>query len=230
MAATQAPPFGIILPSRPVEAAPTVLSPTQYAYTLSPSPAFSHIVAFLLPGTTLPLDTLAGVYIQFPGSAPDFKFLGALGNDKQSDIFRVGDGSMGGQLNADGGDQDEMTDIDAPTMNGASPPAGNITVGISIEHTASIQNQLAMLKSMEAKSSTALVLSSKGRQPTPLTTKVLAQRIIQNAFNFLASFSGSTADARSEEMVPLKTFRAWWEKFERRVEMDPGFLEREGDA
>jgi hypothetical protein len=230
MAAAQVPPFGLVLPSRPVEAAPTVLSPTQYLFTLSATPYFSHIVAFIIPGTTLPLDTLAGVYIQFPSSAPQFQFLGALANDKQSAIFRVGDGSPSGQSDANFVDQDEMTDVDTSPMNGGQPMDGSVTVGFSIEPTASIQNQLALLETAQENPSTALVVSSKRQSASPITTKVLAQRIIQNAFNFLASFSGTTAGAGGEEMVPLKTFRAWWEKFERRVEMDPGFLEREGNA
>lgn len=69
--------------------------------------------------------------------------------------------------------------------------------------------------------STALTLARR-----PPTTKVLAQRIIKNAFNFLASFAGG---AGGSEMVPLKAFREWWVKFERRVENDPGFLERDVD-
>ncbi len=230
MAAGQVPPFGLILPSRPVEAAPTVLSPTQYLFTLSATPQFSHIVAFIIPGTTLPLDTLAGVYIQFPSSAPQFKFLGALANDKQSAIFRVDEGSPSGQSDATSADQDEMTDVDTPTMNGGQPMGGSITVGFSIEPTASIQNQLAVLESAQGNLSTALVIPSKRQSASPISAKVLAQRIIENAFNFLASFSGNTAGVGGEEMIPLKSFRAWWEKFERRIEMDPGFLEREGNA
>jgi len=52
----------------------------------------------------------------------------------------------------------------------------------------------------------------------------LAQRIIRNAFNFLASFSGT---AGTVEVVPLKAFEDWWRKFESRIRSDPGFLERE---
>lgn len=222
-------PFALVLPSRPVYAAPTALSPTQYAFTFPQSPPFSHIVAFLLPGTILPADTLAGVYIQFPGSAPAFKFLGALGNDKQSVIFRVGIGQANVQPDAGGVGQDEMTDIDAPAATGLSAPTADITVGISIEPAASIESQVADLKSARSTSSTALI-PAKAPQPTLLTTKVLAQRIIENAFNFLASYSGSTTGPGGEEMVPLKSFRAWWEKFERRVEMDPAFLEKQDDA
>jgi hypothetical protein len=52
----------------------------------------------------------------------------------------------------------------------------------------------------------------------------LAQRIIKNAFNFLAGFSGTAGQV---EVVPLKAFEEWWRKFEGRVRSDPGFLERD---
>ncbi len=63
-----------------------------------------------------------------------------------------------------------------------------------------------------------------------MSTKVLARRIVRNAFNFLASFAGTTAEQGGVEVVPLKAFQEWWVKFERRVEVDPGFLEREGEG
>lgn len=227
------PPFAIILPSRPVYAAPTALSPTQYAFSLPTSPPFTHIIVFLLPGTTLPPDTLAGVYVQFPNANPVFKFLGAIGNDKQSALFRVGGGLAAGPDTESGGaviDQDEMTDVDAPVSNGSSASMPDVVVGVSIESAASIQAQSASLKTSNptsAPATTALVLT-KRQQASPLSTKALAQKIIQNAYNFLASFAGTTGHG-SEEVIPLRSFKAWWEKFERRVEVDPSFLERESD-
>jgi len=61
-----------------------------------------------------------------------------------------------------------------------------------------------------------------------LDTSQLAQKIIKNAFNFLASFSGNLANG--VEVVPLKAFEEWWRKFEGRVKSDPGFLLRQGDG
>ena len=73
----------------------------------------------------------------------------------------------------------------------------------------------------------------------------LARRIITNAFNFLASFSTTTSTASAsssnmdpraiisaetaevEEMVPLRAFRDWWTKFEKKIQLDPGFLDRD---
>lgn len=153
----------------------------------------------MLPGNSLPAGTAAAVYMQLPGES-QFKLLGAMGNEKQSAIFKINLGGSGTGYEAMNG------------MNGN----GDINLGISVEPVASIQAQLAGLQN-ESSTSTALV-------KLPPSTKVLAQRIIKNAFNFLASFSGS---AGGHEMVPLKSFQDWWKKFEGRIENDPGFLERD---
>ncbi|KAI4133013.1 MAG: hypothetical protein LQ338_000481 [Usnochroma carphineum] len=223
----QVPPFGVILPSRPVITNPVTVSPTQYAFTLPPAPPFSHVVVFLVPGNSIPADTLAAVYIRLPGPSPEFMLLGAIGNDKQTAIFRLKDWGSAAAKTGQTDAQEEMTDADTSTSvpNGvALDPSQQITIGISIEPTAAIQAQLSALR---LSSSSALTVANK--QPSSVPTKVLAQRIIQNAFNFLASFAGQMT-VGGEEMIPLKSFRSWWEKFERRVENDPGFLERESDG
>ena len=216
------PPFGIILPSRPVLVNPTVISPTQYAFAFPSAPALTHIVAFLLPGNTLPEGTLAGIYVQLPGTAPDFNLLGSIGTDKQSAIFKVselGSGAADGLKQANGVMEEAMSDVEGPTT------AGEVTIGISIEPVATIT---AQLEALQSSNSSALVASRSQQVPNPLSTKVLAQRIIKNAFNFLASFAGSTG-LGGPEVVPLKSFQDWWTKFERRIESDPGFLERDID-
>ena len=106
-----------------------------------------------------------------------------------------------------------------------------VTLGLSIEPAANIAAQLETLKASQTTvASTHLQPQSQQLQlqGAPVPTKVLAQRIIKNAFNFLGGFVGS-AGAGGPEVVPLKSFQEWWKKFERRVENDPGFLERDGD-
>ncbi len=107
---------------------------------------------------------------------------------------------------------------------------GDINLGISVEPAVNIQAQLAALQSQTQTqrsvgsppaTESALVL----HRPPP-QTKELAQRIIKNAFNFLASFAGQ-AGPGGQEVVPLKSFQDWWVKFERKVQNDPGFLERD---
>ena len=148
---------------------------------------------FLLPGNTLPPDAAAGVYLQLPGQ--EFKFLGAIANDKQSAIFKV--------------------NLPTQSPSAMGSPGPDVNVGISVDPVANVQSQMAQLQSEQQH-------SSAGKP----STKVLAQRIIKNAFNFLAGFSGRVGEG-GVEVVPLKSFEDWWRKFERRVEMDPGFLERD---
>ena len=226
-----APPFGLILPSRPVLTNPIVISETQYAFTFPFLPSFSHLVVFLLPGTTLPEGTLAGVYIQLPGSASEFKLLGALGTEKQSAMFRI-TGTAPEPTGSSNTVENEMTDVDvssAAINGGTAAVAGECTVGISIEQATTLKTQLEVVEVSKSLSSTALISTRNQRQQsTPLSTKALAQRIIKNAFNFLASFAGTTT-AGGQEVVPLKSFQDWWTKFERRIENDPDFLERGDD-
>lgn len=267
--------FGALLPSRQIQTL-TPLTPTTYTLLIPPLPTFTHLVVFLLPDALLPPDTAAAVYIRFPGSAnSEFRFLGAIGNEKPSAIFRVRDGrgegggegggfEGGGMGNGGGGGEDEMVDEEEGSglggANGAGAGAGkggigggeeDIALGIAIEPLSQVLASLASLQTSSSSSvlpapPTATPSSSTAltklppQQPSPpasaaVTTKVLARRIIRNAFNFLASFAGTmtVVEGREVEVVPLRAFRDWWAKFERGVEADPGFLERddgEGDG
>lgn len=129
--------------------------------------------------------------------AQGFQFLGAIANEKPSALFKV--------------------NLPPQTAGGG---AGEINLGISVEPVQNIQVQLAQLQQQQGS-------NSGGRSGTSPNTRLLAQRIIKNAFNFLAGFAGNTANGI--EVVPLKSFQDWWTKFERRVQNDPGFLERDED-
>ena len=209
--------FCLIISGRPVDAAPQAITESQFAFRIPPVPSFSHIVVFLLPGTQLPDGTAASVYVQIPPSQ-EFKFLGGIGPGKESAIFKVSGLKNGGSNEMDG---DAMTDDagqPSANTNGTVPAGADIVVGISIEPAAQVEAQMTSLKEPAGVQQMAMV-----RQQTTtgdrVTTKVLAQRIIGNAFNFLSSFGSDT--------VPLKAFQDWWTKFERKVELDPSFLERE---
>ncbi|KAM5454849.1 hypothetical protein MaudCBS49596_002146 [Microsporum audouinii] len=234
--------FSVVLPGRPclTEAVPIQpdpnTPPTNFAFTFPAAPKFSHIVVFLLPGVTLPPDAAAAVYIQFPNQPsttalgngqqqqPEFRFLGAIANEKPSAIFKVNiPGSQRPMTEAE--QENEMMDEGSANINAANPNS-TITLGISIESTQVIREKLATLQQPQVQSSGMELVKRTG--PSAVSTKVLAQRIIGNAFNFLASFAASDPRAQGEEVVPLKSFRDWWAKFERRIEADPGFLEREG--
>lgn len=230
--------FGLLISGRPVNATPDLISQTQYAFKLSSSPSFSHIAIFLLPGSSFPENYGATVWIQKPPST-DFRFLGALGPAKQSAIFKTNlsrsDGAPGLMVTTPGGGDAVMGDDGGPSST--APTTEQIVIGISIEPADAVERQVSTNASSASQSAitplssvmspnamSGVVVRSALQWPvlgnqSGMSTKVLAQRIIGNAFNFLASFNSDT--------VPLKAFQDWWEKFEKRVSVDPGFLERE---
>jgi hypothetical protein len=119
--------------------------------------------------------------------------------------------------------------MDAPE-DSIGAGGGDITLGISLESAESVSTRMAALH--PASDSRILVPVNRAAQGGQgaggkTDTVVLAQKIIKNAFNFLASFSGNVNGG--VEVVPLKAFEEWWRKFEGRVRSDPGFLERDGD-
>lgn len=219
--------FSCIVAGRPVNTELQTISSTQFALNIPSQPSFSHLVVFLLPGNTLSPGQAAAVYIQIPPSQ-DFHLLGAIANDKQSAVFKVNTASNSGSSTAVGDDvmTDEATAL--PVGQGESLGGPNIVLGISIEPADVVRQQLDALKKkpMTDTSGTALV-PHRPQQQSPVSTKVLAQRIIGNAFNFLSSFADGSS---SNPTVPLKAFRDWWTKFETKIDRDPSFLERDDQA
>jgi hypothetical protein len=216
--------FSVVVPGRPcltdivaVDSQPNGQA-TKFAFTIPASSTISEIVVFFLPGTTLPPNTGAAIYAQLPdaaGQPSSFRFIGALANEKPSGIFTLRAPNSNHRSEAE--EEDDMLD---EAGNGAA-----MTLGISIEEVQNIAPQLAALEAenqSQSQMSTALVTQAVGQRQ--ISTKVLAQRIIGSAFNFLASFAESD---KGQDVVPLKSFHDWWAKFERRIEVDPTFLERE---
>ncbi|KAL4887630.1 hypothetical protein BJY04DRAFT_176325 [Aspergillus karnatakaensis] len=225
--------FSIILPGRPCLTDIVAIDPqptgqaTKYAFTFPLQPSFSELVVFFLPGTVLPTDTAAAIYIQYPGA--EFKFIGALANEKPSALITVKP-----PRRTEDQDEDEM--LDEGGVGGNNGEGGTVTVGISIEGVQVVAPLLATLEAEKASTGTtgttgpSTDLIRQTPQQKGISTKVLAQRIIGNAFNFLASFAAGDSTGRGNEVVPLKAFQDWWTKFERRVNLDPTFLEREDPA
>ncbi|EFQ33145.1 hypothetical protein CGRA01v4_08819 [Colletotrichum graminicola] len=202
--------FGIVPAGQPLLTDPTSApSGTSFLYSVSAARPFSHITVLLLPGIVLPPNTAAAIYFATAsdvsaatatGQTPNFKFLGGIGTGKESATFKI---NAGGSTNSS--DRDPNTD--------------SVMVGVSIEPAESVFSRIQEL------SATRSSQSGAASQPS---TQLLAQNIIKNAFNFLASFSG-TAGPGGVEVVPLKAFEEWWKKFESRVRSDPSFLERAQD-
>ncbi|KAK2044121.1 hypothetical protein LZ31DRAFT_584843 [Colletotrichum somersetense] len=202
--------FGIVPAGQPLLTDPTSApSETSFLYSVSAARPFSHITVLLLPGIILPPNTAAAIYFATAsdvsaatatGQTPNFKFLGGIGTGKESATFKI---NAGGSTNSS--DRDPNTD--------------SVMIGVSVEPAESVFSRIQELSANRSSQSGA------ASQPS---TQLLAQNIIKNAFNFLASFSG-TAGPGGVEVVPLKAFEEWWKKFESRVRSDPSFLERTQD-
>ncbi|KXJ95222.1 hypothetical protein Micbo1qcDRAFT_24907 [Microdochium bolleyi] len=228
MAEASQPIIGVLPAGQPLITQPTSQpSPTSFLYAVpSRNPAaaatisahFSHVAVFLLPGVSLLDGTAAAIYLALNPAAlvsgaepPNFKFLGGVGPGKESAVFKLSADAL----------------PSAPAPGGA----GDVVVlGVNIEDAASVAERVQQHKATAGGSSgssntTAIQGGTTGQQPS---TQVLAQRIIQNAYNFLSSFSGQ-AGPGGVEVVPLKAFQEWWKKFEGRVRSDPTFLERPQD-
>ena len=227
--------FGAIVASRPVITTLQTVSPTQFAFNIPSNPPFSHLVVFLLPSQTLAEGTAAAIYIQIPPSN-EFRLLGAIANEKQSAIFKMNastSSAAGANSTTTNGVQDDIMIDDAtlqPTTDSSGGP--DVIVGISVEPVADIEGQLATLKSGRRTHTGTEVVPFQQRQSQSVATqrqfrpdelRFLAQRIIKNAFNFLLSFARGPP---GQEIVPLNVFQDWWTKFEKRVELEPAWLEK----
>ncbi|KAK3182074.1 hypothetical protein K4F52_006639 [Lecanicillium sp. MT-2017a] len=194
--------FGLIpagLP--PITDATSTPSPTSFLYALPTQKAFHHLVVFLLPQVSLPAGTAASIYL---ASAED---VAASAQPNFKFLGAIGPGKESAMFKV-----------------GNTGNTSALVVGVSIEPEAEVGQK--MQEAAANKSGGAGEAGpASGAKPS---TAVLAQRIIQNAFNFLAGFSG-TAGPGGVEVVPLKAFEDWWKKFESRVRNDPSFLERQAD-
>jgi protein Hikeshi len=203
--------FGLIVSGRPVITEATTASNTQLAFVIPSTPPFNHLVVFLLPGTAIPEGQCAAVYIQLSPTS-EFRLLGALGTEKPTAIFRTrlqGAGASSGF----GAVEDDYAMVDDGDPSAAG---GVVTVGISLEPIALVEQNLAAAKAVGTTGS-EVVRSGGVSAPSVTQTKMLAQKIIGNAFDFLASFGS--------DVIPLKAFEEWWKKFERRLQ-DPTFVQR----
>ncbi|KAI1361484.1 hypothetical protein F5Y08DRAFT_16704 [Xylaria arbuscula] len=230
----QQPLFGLLPAGQPLITSPSIQpNATSFLYLIpsatpsNPKP-FAHLAVFLVPGITLPENTAAAIYIAqnpsafAPGgagsSAANFRFLGGVGPGKESAVFKVGGGAGGSSSTA------------------GAAESGGVVIGIDIEEAGSVAERIQQLQAQSQSQSTALVPSnagnsvggSSGSSGGGPSTIILAQRIIQNAFNFLSGFSGQVGQS-GIEVVPLKAFQDWWRKFETKIKNDPSFLEREQD-
>lgn len=169
-------------------------------YTLTIPATSSHVALFLLPDTAFDVNYKALVYFQLDG---EFKLFGSIDSSKPSTIFKLKNTAA----NAVDLDDSMVDDGDIVDTEG-------IVVGISIETAADADVLLQSIQRSLPKQQLTLTLPA-----TASDTQDLANRIVKNAYNYLASF----IDAQGN--VNIKYFDRWWDKFKMKLNNDPKFLE-----
>ncbi|EPY54258.1 inositol metabolism protein Opi10 [Schizosaccharomyces cryophilus OY26] len=153
---------------------------------------------------TAPFAPGMGAKVYFQWPGKPFQFLGYLTNDKPSAIFRL------------------KNTIQSLSDN--APCIGVTAVlGISVEPTTNF---------IETPAGEAAATSAVAK-PLPPTTSI-AQRILRNLYNFLASFAISHLPPNSvglgdlrpnDTYIPLKVFQDWHTKFLAKINNNPNFLD-----
>ncbi|KAG6000894.1 hypothetical protein E4U21_004932 [Claviceps maximensis] len=199
--------FGVVPVGQQLIVEPTSTpSPTSFLYALPTASSFSHLLVFILPNISVPEGNAAAIYI---GTARDVASAAhAGGTPKFKFLGVVGAGKDSALFKV--------------SSNSVGSNGDGLILGISVESADSVKQKLLELNIEKSNTTTANATEPR------LSTSKLAQRIIQNAFNFLASYS-STTGTGGIEFVPLKAFEEWWRKFEARIRADPGFLDRQGN-
>lgn len=192
--------LGVIVSGRLVQTDFQQITESQFLINIPEADNVNHVVVFLTGTVPFP-DRMAGaVYFSWPDSnaPPNWQLLGYISNTKPSAIFKIS------QLKK----LDEMASNGATNVFGSNLPISHIAqIGVSIEPEASLLQQ------------------------TPATTSTdtyyqFGQKMIQNFFNFVSSFSVTQSQMvpnPSETFVPLSTVQTWFTNFERRLQQNPNF-------
>jgi len=203
--------FGCIVAGRLVQTNLQQVDTSKYVFELQDGQSINHVVLFLLGTIPFEVGYAATVHFLWPGKP--WQLLGMLSNEKPSAIFRLRDHSRSVQAGLSGGEEEEnaMQDDNGSSVAAASVP---ITVGISIEPIAVVEQQMA------AQRSTALVPANKSNPVTQASSVV--PRLLENLYNYVMSFAGPSSDVRgTSASVPIKVFQDWYENVQRRLRLDP---------
>ncbi|XP_053658367.1 protein OPI10 homolog [Anopheles marshallii] len=194
--------LGVIVSGRLVQTDFQQISESHFLITIPDADNVNHVVVFLTGTIPFPDGMAGGVYFSWPdpNAPPSWQLLGYISNTKPSAIFKIS------QLKK----LDEITGQTTMMNNvfGSNLPISHIAqIGVSIEPESSLVQQ------------------------TPSTTTSstyyqFGQKILENFFNFVSSFSVTQSQmtpAPNETFVPLSTVQTWYTNFERRLQQNPNF-------
>ncbi|KAL9692224.1 hypothetical protein quinque_015837 [Culex quinquefasciatus] len=192
--------LGVIVSGRLVQTDFQQITDSQFLINIPEADNVNHVVVFLTGTIPFPDGMAGAVYFSWPdpNAPPCWQLLGYISNTKPSAIFKIS------QLKK----LDEMATNGPTNVFGTNLPISHIAqIGVSIEPEASLLQQ------------------------TPATTTTdtyyqFGQKMIQNFFNFVSSFSVTQSQMvpnPSETFVPLSTVQTWFTNFERRLQQNPNF-------
>ncbi|XP_052865280.1 protein OPI10 homolog [Anopheles cruzii] len=194
--------LGVIVSGRLVQTDFQQINNSHFLINIPDADNVNHVVVFLTGTAPFPEGMAGGVYFSWPdaNAPPNWQLLGYISNLKPSAIFKIS------QLKK----LDEIANQNVMISNvfGSNLPISHIAqIGVSIEPE------------------TTLI------QQTPATTTSstyyqFGQKILENFFNFVSSFSvtqSQMAPNFNETYVPLSTLQTWYTNFERRLQQNPNF-------
>ncbi|ODV98352.1 hypothetical protein PACTADRAFT_48130 [Pachysolen tannophilus NRRL Y-2460] len=217
--------FGAICSGQPVQLA-TEVDNLKYTIEFKELPSsISFITIFMLPNIQFDLNYTALIYFK-AGPDPEFKLLGGLGIEKQSAIYRINQKPVNRNDGLSSSSNNNMVDdIDMDTDNTGATQ--EVIIGISIETNQAAEFILQQSKlnnnNNNAVNKTKLLTSYannsvNANSNTILQNQQLANKIIENCYNYLSSFDDGTGK------VPIAKFNEWWKKFMIKLKNNPKLL------
>ncbi|GAA5823591.1 hypothetical protein JCM10212_006399 [Sporobolomyces blumeae] len=208
--------FAFVVPGRLVQQTLQVPeSPERFVATIDHAQDLNHITVFLTGQAPFPDGYGATVHLEIPGKG--FQLIGALTNQKPSAIFRL------------------RGAVVTPSSFGNSTPSSGATtttttttatLGISCEPLAQVEQQVSLLATSSASSSTASAPSSSSsstalvpsnpRTSTPVDPVALAALVGKNLFNAVAGFVQPLPDG-SGSWIEFGLVEKWYRNFERKL-------------
>lgn len=192
--------LGVIVSGRLVQTDFQQITESQFLINIPEADNVNHVVVFLTGTVPFPDGMAGAVYFSWPdpNAPPNWQLLGYISNTKPSAIFKIS------QLKK----LDEMASNGTTNVFGSNLPISHIAqIGVSIEPEASLLQQTTATTSTD-------------------TYYQFGQKMIQNFFNFVSSFSVTQSQMvpnPSETFVPLSTVQTWFTNFERRLQQNPNF-------